>query len=143
MARNAKKLIAAKPAARQTTAVPIHERIIDVFAAGYDAQKICLMLAKRHPDIFLSMHRETAAPVEAWHREVIQQNYAGNKVHAIKVLRERTGLGLKEAKDVVDNLTTAMSKLGYMVSPFGTPGELSSTTRPIYDALVDAAERCK
>ena len=34
--------------------------------------------------------------------EVIALLNSGNKIEAIKVYRERTGLGLKEAKDAVD-----------------------------------------
>jgi len=35
---------------------------------------------------------------------VISAVDAGQKIEAIKILREETGLGLKEAKDVVDSL---------------------------------------
>lgn len=34
--------------------------------------------------------------------EVIQAIKNGNKIEAIKLLREKTGLGLKESKDLVD-----------------------------------------
>ena len=34
--------------------------------------------------------------------DVVQLINGGNKIHAIKLLRERTGLGLAEAKDAVD-----------------------------------------
>ena len=34
--------------------------------------------------------------------EVRQLAEAGNRIHAIKMLREQTGLGLKEAKDLLD-----------------------------------------
>ena len=37
--------------------------------------------------------------------QVIAAIDAGRKIEAIKVLREESGLGLKEAKDVVDSLT--------------------------------------
>jgi large subunit ribosomal protein L7/L12 len=36
--------------------------------------------------------------------EVVQLARAGKKIQAIKLLREQTGLGLKESKDIVDNL---------------------------------------
>lgn len=36
--------------------------------------------------------------------EVVQLALAGKKIQAIKVLREQTGLGLKESKDIVDAL---------------------------------------
>jgi ribosomal protein L7/L12 len=34
--------------------------------------------------------------------EVIEAIERGNKIEAIKLLRESTGLGLKEAKDIID-----------------------------------------
>lgn len=36
--------------------------------------------------------------------EVVQLALAGKKIEAIKVLREQTGLGLKESKDIVGTL---------------------------------------
>jgi large subunit ribosomal protein L7/L12 len=36
--------------------------------------------------------------------EVLQLARAGQKIQAIKVLREQTGLGLKDSKDIVDRL---------------------------------------
>ena len=39
--------------------------------------------------------------------QVIAAVDAGHKIEAIKILREETGLGLKEAKDAVDSLTRA------------------------------------
>ena len=39
--------------------------------------------------------------------DVIAAANAGRKIDAIKILREQTGLGLAEAKDVVDRLARA------------------------------------
>lgn len=36
--------------------------------------------------------------------EVRQLALGGDKIHAIKLLREQSGLGLKESKDIVDRL---------------------------------------
>jgi len=36
--------------------------------------------------------------------EVVAARDSGNKIEAIKLLREETGLGLKEAKDAIDAL---------------------------------------
>ena len=46
-----------------------------------------------------------AAPVEEEQTEfdVILAEFGANKISVIKVVREITGLGLKEAKDLVDN----------------------------------------
>ena len=40
----------------------------------------------------------------AWMAEVRALTAQGNKIQAIKLYREATGLGLKEAKDVVESL---------------------------------------
>lgn len=37
--------------------------------------------------------------------EVLQLALRGDKIQAIKLLREQSGLGLKESKDIVDRLT--------------------------------------
>jgi ribosomal protein L7/L12 len=37
--------------------------------------------------------------------EVLRLARQGKKIQAIKILREQTGLGLKESKDIVDRLT--------------------------------------
>jgi len=49
--------------------------------------------------------------------DVISAVGAGHKIEAIKILREETGLGLKEAKDVVDRLARARK---------GQPGETAA-----------------
>jgi large subunit ribosomal protein L7/L12 len=44
-----------------------------------------------------------AAPEEKSEFDVILANAGATKIQVIKVVREATGLGLKEAKDLVDN----------------------------------------
>jgi ribosomal protein L7/L12 len=44
-------------------------------------------------------------PSESWASDDVRRlAMQGNKIAAIKLLREETGLGLKEAKDIVDRL---------------------------------------
>lgn len=45
---------------------------------------------------------ETAAVEEKTEFNVIMTNFGANKIGVIKVIREITGLGLKEAKDMVE-----------------------------------------
>lgn len=45
---------------------------------------------------------ETAAAEEKTEFDVILQSIGGNKINVIKVVREITALGLKEAKDLVE-----------------------------------------
>ncbi|MBI3037630.1 50S ribosomal protein L7/L12 [bacterium] len=44
------------------------------------------------------------AAVEKTEFDVILDNFGANKINVIKVVRELTGLGLKEAKDLVDGV---------------------------------------
>ncbi|MFP4978456.1 50S ribosomal protein L7/L12 [Paenibacillus sp. CN-4] len=44
-----------------------------------------------------------AAEAEQTEFDVILANAGGSKINVIKIVREITGLGLKEAKDLVDN----------------------------------------
>jgi ribosomal protein L7/L12 len=45
-------------------------------------------------------------------RHLEQLLSAGNKIEAIRVVRERTGMGLKESKDAVERLEGLMKRLG-------------------------------
>jgi Ribosomal protein L7/L12 C-terminal domain len=131
----------AAPAAKQQASP--YQHVIDILAGGYDAVKIATALAKSHPQLFVDLYKSTCAPPEKWKQEIVSMNYRGEKVPAIKSLREKTGLGLKEAKDIVDNLTVKMHEMGYMISPGSTPNPLTSITQPILNDLADAAYRCK
>lgn len=54
---------------------------------------------------------EAAAPVEEQTEfDVILQAAGGNKINVIKVVREVTSLGLKEAKDLVDGAPKAIKE---------------------------------
>jgi ribosomal protein L7/L12 len=45
------------------------------------------------------------APDETWTDDQVRQlALQGNEIAAIKLLRDQTGMGLKEAKDIVDRL---------------------------------------
>ncbi|MGE0220636.1 ribosomal protein L7/L12 [Mycolicibacterium sp.] len=44
------------------------------------------------------------APGQPVSAEVLQLALQGKKIEAIKVLREQTGLGLKESKEIIDQL---------------------------------------
>lgn len=51
-----------------------------------------------------------AAPAEKTEFDVIIKGDGGKKIQVIKVVRELTGLGLKEAKDMVDNLPSKVKE---------------------------------
>ncbi|UAL47548.1 50S ribosomal protein L7/L12 [Sutcliffiella horikoshii] len=52
----------------------------------------------------------TEAAAEQTEFDVILANAGGQKIKVIKVVREITGLGLKEAKEVVDNAPKALKE---------------------------------
>lgn len=51
-----------------------------------------------------------AAAAEQTEFDVILTNAGGSKINVIKVVREVTGLGLKEAKELVDNAPKAVKE---------------------------------
>jgi large subunit ribosomal protein L7/L12 len=51
-----------------------------------------------------------AAAAEQTEFDVILANAGGSKINVIKVVREITGLGLKEAKELVDNAPKAVKE---------------------------------
>lgn len=54
---------------------------------------------------------QAAAPVEEQTEfNVILTNFGANKINVIKVVRELTGLGLKEAKDLVEGAPKAVKE---------------------------------
>lgn len=54
---------------------------------------------------------------------------AGNKIEAIKLCREATGMGLAEAKDWVEKLETTTD------APIASAGELTGTLAPLAELL--------
>ena len=57
--------------------------------------------------------------------KVVEALKRGNKADAIKLLREQTGVGLKEAKDAVDAAVDPSS----IVGPAKSPGEGSARVK--------------
>jgi ribosomal protein L7/L12 len=49
-------------------------------------------------------------PADGSYPEVVDAINAGNKIQAIKHYRERTGVGLKEAKDAVEALALSLGR---------------------------------
>lgn len=67
-------------------------------------KQIAIELAKHHPTIFVKLAAGPSFHAEKWRYEVHDAMCGGRKVEAIKCLRAATGLGLKEAKDICDNI---------------------------------------
>jgi ribosomal protein L7/L12 len=84
-----------------------------VFAEGqFDATGMLRALAEQNPQIFLKLVAEhpgvalqksvSITPHQRDHAQAFLRN--GNKVGAIKMIRAELGVGLKEAKDIVDKI---------------------------------------
>jgi ribosomal protein L7/L12 len=119
------------------------QRAIEIMSVSFDAKKIAIALAKEHPEIFVKLYEATTI-VLGWHREVITAIYQNNFVQAIKTIRENTGVGLKEAKDIADNLRVYMSNNGYMLSAHSSiPTKLLEAHALLYKELCVAAMNLK
>lgn len=102
-----------------------------------DYKKIVIALAQINPKLFIRLIDDPNVfkPVEQWHRDVKQFIIADKKVEAIKRIREKTGFGLKESKDISDHLQNYFAERGlcrpYEYS-FGVQTELSAEQKEIY-----------
>ena len=133
----------ATPAVDKTA--QMYARAIEITTSSqFDPRKIAIALAQVDPGLFIKLF-ETTTVVPSWQREVVALTYGSQIVSAIKLIRERTGLGLKEAKDVADNLRLHMSKNGYMIDParIMMPSPLNPTTEPVFKELATAANNAR
>jgi len=80
-----------------------------------DGQMIVQPLALAPDPVPTTSSRQRVAPGSVnlqLGRELEQLLTAGKKIEAIKLVRERTGLGLKESKDAVERMESLMKRLG-------------------------------
>lgn len=88
--------------------------VANLFRRGSGDMEARLARLERKIDLIMQALNIQDTPPQASHRpivssaasmnEVQQLLIAGNKIQAIKLYREMTGLGLKEAKDAVDTM---------------------------------------
>jgi len=69
-----------------------------------DMYNILTEIVKSNPSVLVKAHRRLAIVTSSWKQEVIDMCRSGNKIAAIKRCREKTGLGLRDAKDTVERL---------------------------------------
>jgi hypothetical protein len=94
-----------------------YPRVVEILMSDnpINFKGMCTLLASKHPDMFIKMWEATPHQPPAVKPTQQLQQYGGSttvlglcksgeKVQAIKLLRNITGLGLKESKDVVDNV---------------------------------------
>jgi hypothetical protein len=121
-----------------------YKEVIDILMSPgeFDYKRIAINLAKEHPEIFLQMVQRSAPPVPGWHQEIISLLKTERKVDAIKLLRVETGFGLKEAKDVCDNLGWDLYRKGMMqYHPSSMPCELDDRLEDMRQELYRSACR--
>ena len=110
-----------------------YAKAIDLLMGGkVDFKTLAIELAKQNPELFCTLAVPAVQTVtdDAWKPDAIRFIRQGNLVSSIKLVREKTGFGLKEAKDVVDALRTRAGDQWFR------PDYLNSDQRRVYDDLV-------
>jgi ribosomal protein L7/L12 len=69
---------------------------------GLDLKAVIIEIAKTNPAVFCRAVERAKYPAAKWRRQAEALVLAGKKINAIKLCRENTGLGLKEAKEMID-----------------------------------------
>lgn len=96
-----------------------------------DFKSMCIELAKQNPELFCTLAAGAAPSKDnAWHREAVQFMRNGNMVSAIKLCREKTGFGLKEAKDIIDAVLTRDGDIWF------SPAHLQIEAMPVYREMI-------
>lgn len=69
-----------------------------------EAMQVCIAIAKSNPSVFNSACEAVGVGASAMNVEAKSLMNAGKKIDAIKLVRNMTGMGLKEAKEYVESL---------------------------------------
>lgn len=69
-----------------------------------EAMQVCIEIAKSNPSVFNSACVAVGVGASAMNVEAKSLVNAGKKIDAIKLVRNMTGMGLKEAKEYVESL---------------------------------------
>ena len=104
-----------------------YKKAIDILTGPetIDYRKVCVELAKTDPAAFVRLVRGNTKAIVEWHNTLLRHIKENRPIDAIKLVREKTGFGLKESKDIVDNLThllyceKVISRDGYKVPLYG------------------------
>ena len=81
-----------------------YNKVIPLLNELLDWKSICFQVAAEHPEVFLEAYQ--ASYLDQVQNDVIQvlNGTAANKIKAMKVYRETTGVTLPEAKDYVESI---------------------------------------
>ena len=92
-----------------------------------DYKNIAIKLAKTNPELFCQLCQSKNS--NDWHYKVLTLIQAGQKIEAIKLCREKTNYGLKEAKDIIDAVTEKLGNAWYNPN-------LMDDTYAVYETII-------
>lgn len=109
-----------------------YAKAIDILMGpAVDFKAMCIELAKQNPELFCSLAAGAAPSRDnKWHKEAIQFVRGQQMVSAVKLCREKTGFGLKEAKDIIDAVRTRDSDHWF------NPAHLHSEQMAVYKEII-------
>lgn len=118
---------------------PLPPDVADALARGNKVEAIARMRAATGMSLAsakdavegrASVHLGREFPAPAIPADVLTELARGNKVEAIRRLREATGLGLKESKDAIDALAAKAGPAAPGLSPGEVPRVVSAQLAP-------------
>jgi len=110
-----------------------YAKAIDILVGStVDYKAICIELAKQNPELFCNL----AAPSRSnsWQKEVVDLVRSNQTVSATMLCREKTGFGLKEAKDIIDAVHCRDSHHWY------NPSHLEERFHVVYKDIISAGK---
>jgi len=91
-----------------------HAEAIEILMNGSpNFRDIGIALAKNCPELFVELHSKIQYVAPAWMTTVINFLKGNNIVSAVKETRNATGFGLKESKDICDNVAYCLQLREY------------------------------
>lgn len=82
-----------------------YAEVINIIANERDrAFDILVEIAKKNPASVMNAFRKLNLSEGAWRQKAIDSLKSNQKIQAIKICRQGTGLSLKDAKSIIDNL---------------------------------------
>ena len=91
-----------------------YKTVIDILLTYTDNQKLELFhyIAKNHPDAIADAAIEQTVQGTKVDPEILDALRNNKKINAIKIYRQKSGLGLKESKEYIDELAIILKSRG-------------------------------
>lgn len=87
----------------------VYKQVVNIlWRDEYNHDDVLEIIAREFPDVFIQAVMMSQAPGEVWKRKAEYFIEQGQKISAIRTVREGTDWGLREAKDWVDNRQAEM-----------------------------------